>query len=105
MGQLAITGGTPVRTAPYPRWPQWDSSEREQLLEALESGKWWATEGSKVPAFEAAWAGFVRSRHCVAVTNGTHALEWRAEHDDIDATPHLAPHRRHRDEQTRDERP
>ena len=75
MGQLAITGGTPVRTAPYPRWPQWDSSEREQLLDALESGKWWATEGSKVPEFEAAWARFVRSRHCVAVTNGTHALE------------------------------
>ena len=75
MGQLAITGGTPVRTAPYPRWPQWDSAEREHLLDALESGKWWATEGSKVPAFEASWARFVRSRHCVAVTNGTHALE------------------------------
>ena len=75
MGQLAITGGTPVRTAPYPRWPQWDSSEREQLLDVLESGKWWATEGSKAPEFEAAWARFVRTRHCVAVTNGTHALE------------------------------
>ena len=75
MGQLAISGGTPVRAAPYPRWPQWDSSEREQLLEALESGKWWATEGSKAPTFEAAWAQFVRTRHCVAVTNGTHALE------------------------------
>ena len=75
MGKLAITGGTPVRSAPYPRWPQWDATERRHLLDVLDSGKWWATEGAKVPEFEAAWARFTRARHCVAVTNGTHALE------------------------------
>ena len=75
MGKLAITGGTPVRSAAYPRWPQWDTSEREQLLDTLESGRWWSTEGTKVPAFEAAWAKYTHTRHCIAVTNGTHALE------------------------------
>jgi len=75
MGRLAITGGTPVRTTAYPRWPQWDTTERQQLLDTLESGQWWATEGTKVPAFEAAWAQYTRTRHCIAVTNGTHALE------------------------------
>ena len=75
MAQLAINGGTPVRSSPYPRWPQWDAPEREQLLDVLDSGKWWATEGTKVAAFEAAWANYTHTRHCVAVTNGTHALE------------------------------
>ena len=75
MGKLAMTGGTPVRSAPYPKWPQWDSTERGHLLDVLDSGKWWATEGIKVPEFEAAWARYTRTHHCVAVTNGTHALE------------------------------
>jgi dTDP-4-amino-4,6-dideoxygalactose transaminase len=75
MGQLALTGGTPVRSAEYPRWPQWDESERRLLLEVLDSGHWWATDGSRVQEFEAAWAAHTGTRHCVAVTNGTHALE------------------------------
>src|SRR4051812_35020588 len=75
MAKLAINGGTPVRSAPYPRWPEWDESERGRLLDVLDSGRWWATEGAQVPAFERAWAQFCGTRHCVAVTNGTHALE------------------------------
>jgi dTDP-4-amino-4,6-dideoxygalactose transaminase len=75
MGKLAMTGGAPVRSTAYPRWPQWDTGERERLLDVLDSGKWWATEGAKVPEFESAWANYTQTRHCVAVTNGTHALE------------------------------
>jgi hypothetical protein len=36
MGSTGDQRGTPVRAAPYPRWPQWIRPEREQLLEALE---------------------------------------------------------------------
>jgi dTDP-4-amino-4,6-dideoxygalactose transaminase len=75
MGKLAITGGTPVRTEPYPRWPQWDATERRLLNDVLDSGHWWSTEGTKARAFEAAWARFSRAEHCIAVTNGSHALE------------------------------
>ncbi|HTO56578.1 MAG TPA: DegT/DnrJ/EryC1/StrS family aminotransferase [Pseudomonadales bacterium] len=75
MAKLAINGGTPVRSEPYPRWPQWDTTERDALLGVLDSGRWWATEGDKVPAFERAWARYTQTRRCVAVTNGTHALE------------------------------
>ena len=75
MGVLAINGGVPVRTAPYPRWPQWDERERALLDEVLESGRWWSTEGRKVRELEAAWARTCGVDHCVAVTNGTHALE------------------------------
>lgn len=73
--RLAINGGTPVRAQPYPTWPQWDAAERVGLDEVLQSGVWWSTEGTKVRAFEAAWAAFSQANHCVAVTNGTHALE------------------------------
>lgn len=75
MGKLAITGGTPVRRAPYPGWPQWDTAEHAQLSAILDSGHWWSSEGTKVREFETAWAAFSQVDHCIAVTNGSHALE------------------------------
>lgn len=75
MGKLAITGGTPVRVEPYPRWPDWDDRERRRLAAALESGGWWATQGTQVREFEAAFAALSAVPECVAVTNGTHAIE------------------------------
>lgn len=75
MGALAITGGPPVRTRPYPRWPVWDGAERQGLIDVLESGDWWATEGTKVAAFEAAFGAFHGTAPAVACTNGTHAIE------------------------------
>ena len=32
MAQLALKGGTPVRTSPYPSWPVWDEKELDALL-------------------------------------------------------------------------
>jgi dTDP-4-amino-4,6-dideoxygalactose transaminase len=75
VAELAINGGTPVRTAPYPAWPQWDGHERDGLLRVLDSGRWWSTQGREVAAFEREWAAFTQVETCVAVTNGTHAIE------------------------------
>lgn len=75
MGNLAISGGTPVRATPWPAWPIWDGDERRRLMAVLDSGDWWATEGASVSAFEIAFAEFHAAAECVAVTNGTHALE------------------------------
>jgi dTDP-4-amino-4,6-dideoxygalactose transaminase len=75
MDKLALKGGTPVRTAGWPAWPQHDSTEREGLVRVLDSAHWWSTEGNEVRAFEAEWAGFCGVPHCMAVTNGTHAIE------------------------------
>lgn len=72
---LAIAGGPPVRTKPYPEWPTADERERELLLEVLDSRRWWATQGTKVREFEAAWAGFHGAESSIAVTNGSHTLE------------------------------
>ena len=38
MSQLALNGGTPVRTAPWPVWPQGGNAEKANLLNVLESG-------------------------------------------------------------------
>lgn len=75
MPELAIHGGTPVRTTPYPAWPVHDHTERERLLAVLESGRWWATEGTVTREFEAAWGRFHGTGPAVACTNGTHAIE------------------------------
>ncbi|MBI2941549.1 MAG: DegT/DnrJ/EryC1/StrS family aminotransferase [Chloroflexi bacterium] len=73
--QLAIAGGVPIRTAPWPAWPVWDEREERQLLETLRSGRWGMIGGGKVRAFEEAWAAFQQAGHCVCVVNGTAALE------------------------------
>lgn len=75
MAVLAINGGVTVRSAPYPVWPMADERERALLLEVLDSGQWWATQGTKVREFEAAFGAMHGTGPAVAVTNGTHAIE------------------------------
>jgi len=75
MPKLAIDGGAPVRTQPYPSWPQWDEGEERALLDTLRSGRWWAPEGSHVRAFEQEFAAQHGAQYGVAVTNGSAALE------------------------------
>jgi dTDP-4-amino-4,6-dideoxygalactose transaminase len=72
---LAVNGGTPVRTAPFPAWPAYDERERELLLEVLESRRWWATQGTKVKEFERRWGECHGTGPAIAVTNGSHTLE------------------------------
>ncbi|MHB1356490.1 MAG: DegT/DnrJ/EryC1/StrS family aminotransferase [Anaerolineae bacterium] len=75
MAKLAIDGGTPQRTAHFPRWPQWDTHEEEALLATLRSGGWWAPGGSQVFALEKEFAAYHDAQYGVAVTNGSAALE------------------------------
>lgn len=75
MNHLAINGGSPVRSTPFPRWPEHDERERDRLLAVLESGQWWATEGHVTRDFEQAWGAFHGTGPAVACTNGTHAIE------------------------------
>jgi dTDP-4-amino-4,6-dideoxygalactose transaminase len=73
--KLAIEGGVPVRQQPFPRWPIWDEKEERLLLEVLHSGDWGMLTGTKVQAFEQAFAAYQQARHGVCVVNGTAALE------------------------------
>ena len=72
--QLAVMGGTPVRTRPYPAWPVWDQQDEQALREALHSGQWGELSGDTVERFEKSFARFQDARFCVAVVNGTAAL-------------------------------
>ena len=72
--QLAIAGGKPVRTKPFPvKWPVIGKEERRNLLGVFDSGKWWY--GEKVAKFERKYAAFQNAKYGVSCTNGTVALE------------------------------
>lgn len=74
MGKLALKGGNPVRTKPFPRWPIWDEREIAALRETCESGIW-GIGGGRVAAFEEAFSKYVGTKHAIATTSGTVALE------------------------------
>lgn len=73
--KLAIQGGEPAKTSPFPKWPQYDEREEKALLEVLHSGVWWRTPGTKTLEFEEKFAAYQQAKYGVACTNGTAALE------------------------------
>jgi dTDP-4-amino-4,6-dideoxygalactose transaminase len=73
--KLAIEGGRPIRTAPFPNWPQFDAVGVEAVSDVLRSGRvnyWTGDEGRR---FEQEFAAYSGTRHAIAVSNGTVALE------------------------------
>lgn len=72
--QLALLGGRPVRSAPFPSWPVIGESEEKALLDVLRSRRWNRSGGSYVERFEKTWAGQLGSQHCLATASGTSAL-------------------------------
>lgn len=72
---LAIDGGTPVRTAPFPAWPHVPEAGRRAVARVLESGhiNYWT--GTECRAFESEYAAHLGVPHALAVANGTLALE------------------------------
>ncbi len=73
-GKLAIHGGRPVRTKPWPSWPIWDESAEESVLSILRSGNWFRGRGQTVSEFEVKYAQLLGAKRCVCTVNGTNAL-------------------------------
>lgn len=71
---LAICGGKPIRTKPFPNWPIFGKPEEEALLRVLHSGKWGRIDGDEVAAFEKAFAEYHNTRFGIAMVNGTVSL-------------------------------
>jgi dTDP-4-amino-4,6-dideoxygalactose transaminase len=71
---LAINGGTPVRTKPFPKWPVWDETDVQALTDTLRGGQW-GIGGGMVSEFEKAFAEFQNAKYCTALANGTAAIE------------------------------
>jgi len=76
---LALHGGTPVRSAPFPDWPQTTEIEEQNILKSLRNHHWCTADGEFIPKFEKAWAAKVGSRGCVITPCGTHALQMALE--------------------------
>src|SRR5947209_4158351 len=72
--QLAIRGGQPVRTKPFPSWPIFGKPEEDAVLRSLRSGKWGKLDGSEVKTFEQRFADYHHAKHGIAVVNGTVSL-------------------------------
>ncbi len=80
---LALLGGTPVRTKPFPAHNPIGDEEKKAVLAVLDSGVLsrflgaWHRDfygGDRVQAFEQAWAGFVGARHAVSFNSNTSGL-------------------------------
>ena len=73
---LAIHGGAPVRTRPWPAWPEYGPAERAAVLRVLESGNWGGhpSPNTEARAFAKEFASFVGTEHAVPCANGTFSL-------------------------------
>ena len=72
---LAINGGAPVRTAPFPPWPVLEEEEIEAATAVLRSGRLNYWTGNEGRAFEREFAEFTGRKYAIALANGTVALE------------------------------
>lgn len=73
MAELAINGGEPIRTKPYPTWPQLDPVDIE-AFESIYNSRRWGVGGTKVPEFAEQFAAFQGAKYGVCVNSGTSAL-------------------------------
>jgi dTDP-4-amino-4,6-dideoxygalactose transaminase len=72
--KLALLGGKPVRTKPFPSWPVFGKTEEKRLLRVLRSGKWGRLHGPEVADFENRFAAMHGCKDGIAVVNGTVSL-------------------------------
>ena len=75
MTRLAIDGGRPVRTLPFPPWPVFGPEEIDAAAGVLRSGRVNYWTGEECTAFEQEFAAMVGRRHAISLANGTVALE------------------------------
>jgi dTDP-4-amino-4,6-dideoxygalactose transaminase len=77
MVELAVNGGTPVRTTAYPVWPEWDDRELDAVTSVIRSGTWggFPEPGTNASRFEEAFAAYQGARHGILMANGTVTME------------------------------
>ena len=73
MSTLAINGGEPIRTEPFPSWPTLNPNDIESFESIYNSGTW-GVGGTKVPEFAQQFAEFQGANYGVCVNSGTTAL-------------------------------
>ncbi len=93
--ELALLGGTPVRSKKFPEtWPIFDKNEEKALLKALRSRNWCCLKGNAVYDFEKTFAEAMGARYCTLSNGGTTALSASLHvlgvgpGDEVITTPH-----------------
>jgi L-glutamine:scyllo-inosose aminotransferase len=77
MGTLALTGGTPLRTRKFTKWPVFDDRDRQALLGVFESGKWggYPSPNTWARTFAEKFAALHDAKYGICAANGTVTLE------------------------------
>lgn len=77
MAELAVFGGEPVRTEPYPRWPVFDQSEIDAVTRTVLSGRWGGSPypGPNTAQFAEKFAQMQGGGYAVPMINGTITME------------------------------
>lgn len=77
MPELAINGGTPVRSTGYPAWPTPDDEYVAAVTDVVRSGEWggFPEPGRHAGAFEEAFAAYQGAAHGILMMNGTVTME------------------------------
>jgi len=73
MEKLAIFGGTPVRTKPFPSWPRMTKGIKDNLFNTLENDGW-GVGSDAVRKFEEQYAKFHDAKYAISTSSGTTAL-------------------------------
>ena len=77
MSELAIFGGSPVRSEPPPPWPIHDQSELDALADVLQSGSWggYPAPNRRARRFAERFAAAHDARYGITAANGTVTLK------------------------------
>ncbi|MCH7764736.1 MAG: aminotransferase class I/II-fold pyridoxal phosphate-dependent enzyme, partial [Candidatus Marinimicrobia bacterium] len=73
MSTLALFGGDPVRTKPFPSWPRPTASLGNSVLKTLENENW-GVGSPAISRFDEAFAAFQEAKYCISTSSGTTAL-------------------------------
>jgi len=72
--QIALKGGKPVRTTPWPKWPLFTDKDKADLAAVLDDGRMTSITGPKVKEFEEKYAAAFGAKHALATCNGVTAI-------------------------------
>jgi dTDP-4-amino-4,6-dideoxygalactose transaminase len=73
MNKLAIFGGNPVRSKPFPSWPRITKNIKDNLFSTLENDGW-GVGSDAVKNFEEKYAKFHDAKYAISTSSGTTAL-------------------------------
>jgi dTDP-4-amino-4,6-dideoxygalactose transaminase len=77
MPALAVLGGSPVRTEPYPTWPVFDDRDVQAVSRTVRSGRWggFPYPGPNTAEFAKQFADMLGGGYAVPMVNGTLTME------------------------------